>query len=326
MASLELGFRQDIYYDCKNPIPVKDVIRSLQGLDAITNALPEALNKLLHIEIKDIEIALESVEIDSEWIKYLAFLNFESAEDEERFFRKFGKKHPMIRRLINISILAILLLVVYRSLLQSDRPAVNVHATNSIVIAAGADIAGISPEAFQSAIESAVKSNPKTTNGVTNFLAPTRNDPESSIEFGRSEGVILGPEAIAEIPLQLLGPDEFVEREFTNVLLDIRATDLDYRNKGWSVLAAGFEKRLPATIYPHIEPAQLVGTVYANVGVLYKQDPESLEKLLPTNIIIKSLGSRSKPPATISAFVISNEQIDVPTTIEDHSGQQKLFN
>lgn len=232
----------------------------------------------------------------------------------------------MIRRLINISILAIILLVAYRSLLQSDRPTVNINATNSVVIAAGADISGTSPEAFQAAIDSAVKANPKTTTGVTNFLAPSRHDPEASIEFGRGEGVILGPDAIAEIPLQLPGPDDFIEREFTNVLLDIRATDLDYRNKGWSVLAAGFEKRLPATIYPHIEPTQLVGTVYANVGVLYKQDPDNPEKLLPTNIIIKSLGSRLKPAATISAFVMSDEQAGSPTTIEDHSGQQKLLN
>lgn len=326
MTSLELGFRQDIYYDCKNSVPIRDVIRSLQGLDAIASALPEALSRLLQVEIKAVEIVLDTIEIDSEWIKYLAQLNFGSAEEEERFFREFGKKHPMIRRLINISILAIILLVAYRSLLQSDRPTVNINATNSVVIAAGADISGTSPEAFQAAIDSAVKANPKTTTGVTNFLAPSRHDPEASIEFGRGEGVILGPDAIAEIPLQLPGPDDFIEREFTNVLLDIRATDLDYRNKGWSVLAAGFEKRLPATIYPHIEPTQLVGTVYANVGVLYKQDPDNPEKLLPTNIIIKSLGSRLKPAATISAFVMSDEQAGSPTTIEDHSGQQKLLN
>ena len=110
MTSLELGFRQDIYYDCKNSVPIRDVIRSLQGLDAIASALPEALSRLLQVEIKAVEIVLDTIEIDSEWIKYLAQLNFGSAEEEERFFREFGKKHPMIRRLINISILAIIFL------------------------------------------------------------------------------------------------------------------------------------------------------------------------------------------------------------------------
>lgn len=320
------GFKQDIYYNCKNPVPIKDVIRSLQGIEAVAASLPEALNNILEANIAGISLELESVDIGTEWLKYVAWLNFESAEDEENFFRRFGKKHPMIRNLINIAILALILAAVYRSLVHSNGTAVQIDATNSVVIAAGADLVGVMPKEFQEAINEAVKANPKVMKGAANLLAPARNDPESSVYFGRYDGVRLGPEAIAEAPLQLIDPGEFIEKDYKNVLIDIRATDLDFRTKGWSVLAAGLDKRLPSTIYPHIDRSTLKGSLYANLGVLYKRDSEDPSRLVPSNIIIKSIGSSNLPVGIVRSFIGGQEEFEPASTIDDHNHQQRLFN
>lgn len=325
MLEQELVFHQDIYYDFSNAAPLKDIIRSLQGLEAITAALPHALNELLDANISSITIELKSVELNSEWLKYLAFLNFESKEDEERFFRQFGKKHKIMSRVLSVAVFALIIVTIYKSLTASDGPSVNIHATNSTVIAAGADLINITPKEFQEAIESAVESNPKLIKGSENFLAPIRNDTEASIKFGRDDGLTLDPKTISEIPLKFSSPQDYFEKDFSNVLIDIRATDLDYRNKGWSVFAAGLDRRLPASVYPHLDPSRLKDAAYANLGVLYKRDPSNPSKMLPTNIIIKSLGSKNLPVGTVSPFLASEDFTNEASKIDDHADQQRLF-
>lgn len=325
MAEQALVFHQDIYYDFNNIAPLKDIIRSLQGLEVITDALPHALNGLLGSKISSVTIELKSIELGSEWLKYLAFLNFESKEDEERFFRQFGKKHKTMSRILSIAIFALVMAIIYKSLTASNGPSVNIHATNSTVIAAGADLIGITPKKFQEAVEATAESSPKLAKGSQDFLAPIRNDPEASIKFGRADGLTLDQKTISEIPLEFSRAQDYFEKDFSNVLIDIRATDLDYRNKGWSVFAAGLDKRLPASVYPHLDPAQLKDAAYANLGVLYKRDPSNPKKMFPTNIIIKSLGSKSLPVGTVSPFLASEDFIDEASTVDDHASQQRLF-
>lgn len=321
-----LGFEQEIYYDCSNQVSIKEVIRSLKGLETIAAVLPQALKELLQADSLNVALELQSISLGSEKLDYLIALNFENDEDAKNFLYKFGKKHPVIKQVINITVVALILGSVYIALSASDKPTTNIQATNSNVVVVGADLLNMSPSKFQEIIHETVQKNPQTTKGVLDLLAPSRNDNKSSIHFGDGiEKLSLEPDLLTEVPLSLPRPVEYLEKDYQNVMIEIRAIDLDHRTKGWSVLVAGLKKRLPAIIYPVLDPDTIKDARYANLSVIYKIDPSDDRRLMPTNIVIKGIGNPDLPTSTVREFIAISEQPVVDSKTDDDSAQMQLF-
>ncbi|MCQ9618361.1 hypothetical protein L1889_18145 [Paenalcaligenes niemegkensis] len=326
-AYYDLEMPHEIYYDSVEAVPLKKIIRSLQGLDKSLKGLPYALQSLLSSSIQGLSVKLESVETGSEYIRFWSRLRFKTDKDLDEFIYKFGQEHPRIVRLIDIVFAAFILFVGYKALFQTGQPTTHIEANNSVVVVAGANISGLSEEAFAQTIEKTIQANPELKQAYMDLIAPAKNAPGTSIQFGTDDAPItLTANSIGEMPSKILQISSLQEIDYTNVLLDIRATDLDYRSKGWSAMAGGLEKRLPATLYPHIEPSALTGTIYADVGVLYKPDPADGARLVPTNLIIKKLNLRDQYPSVqVVRSYVENKEYDEASTVDDHKPQPSLF-
>ncbi|WP_203144774.1 hypothetical protein [Alcaligenes faecalis] len=314
-----------IYYDCADPVALKDVIRSLKGLDGALKALPPAINQLLNLNLDGIQFRLEAVETGSELIRFWTRLRFRNDEERDAFIYQFGQKHPKLVKLIDFALAAFVAVTAYKMAAGTDQPTTKIEAANSVIITAGRDISGLSEVDVKEIIENTIKENPGLYKSSLDLLAPARPDSSTSISFGDGASPIVIPAAaIAEVPLSPPPLDIRQEIDYQNVLLDIRATDLDYRSKGWSALAAGFDKRLAVTLYPHINTSSLKGATYANISILYKIDPHDESRMIPANIVIKSMGDSTQPAQAIKPF-IANTTYDPPSTIADHVQQKKLF-
>lgn len=74
----------------------------------------------------------------------------------------------------------------------------------------------MSPEQFQSIIESAVSDKKQNAKDAVKFLAPARSDPTSSISIGGdgAQSVVITPAAISEAPLRSPSPKTKKSRMF----------------------------------------------------------------------------------------------------------------
>lgn len=279
-----------IYYNTEQPVPIKEVIIALQGLEGILRVLPKAVTALTGIDVAETQFLVQSIESGSLQEDFIVKFFFGDKEKFDEFAEKMGKSKVVKTAVISAIIAGIVAYGVIKATSPGTAP--NITATNSVIIQGGAGSLNITPEAFEAAMRGAVGDKKAVAESALKLMAPARSQPGSSVSISPVDAPSLGFEfpakAVAEVPARIeLESNERIE-EYQNTRLAIRATNLDSKKNGWAGKLALREERLPIELDPSVSEADIFGRqeIMVDAALVYKEKGRSRE-LKPARIYVR---------------------------------------
>lgn len=284
-----------IVYNTKQPVPIKEVILALQGLDGLLRAVPKLVEGFTGVEIERGEFHIQSLESGSLIEDIAVAFFFKDKAGLDAFVTKMGANKAVKATVITAIIAA---LVAYGlHLATAKNPAPNITATNNVIINIGAGEVGMTPEAFTAVVKSAVGDKKGVAENALKFIGPARADPGSSVTLDSavqgqqaSVPIEISSAAIAEAPKRIeLASNERVE-EYKSAKLYIRATNLDSKKIGWAGKLANRDDRLPIELDPAVSEADIFGRteVVVDAALVFKEKGKSRE-LSPARIYVRKV-------------------------------------
>lgn len=288
-----------VYYNTKNPVPIKEIIASLQGLEGLLQCVPQALTNLTGIEIDGSEFLVQTIKSGSLVDDFLLRFFFKDKESFEAFAQKLGENKKMRVAVIAAIVAGAVGYGLHWAATASKQPTPSITATNSVIIQNGAGTLNMSPEVYQEKLLAALSDKKSVAASAIKAVAPNRNDPQSTIRFGALEdaatnGLEIPASAIAEAPTKLiLEPNERIEK-YTNAVLHLRAMDLDNKTKGWAGKLANREERLLIQLDPNVSASEIFGreSVRVDADLVYMESGRSRE-LKPKRIYVRRVIPRA---------------------------------
>lgn len=276
MSMHNITVANEFDYIFKGQVEISDVIEALQGYEYFsTKYLPEALRDLLDGEVDlGINLYLKQITHGSLKNKLLYDIFFKTDEDYVRFIDKVRKitgiqniSEGQMRGWLKIAITAILtgsaisLIAVIANQIRpgSGDTIINDHSTKVEIVDSNVAL-GFSGKEILGVIEHVYESDTNKKESIKNVqkvLAPTQKY-GGDIQVGDH---VLIPEKVAnEVPkgFELKDSHDFTEN-MDNIRIEIRATDVDHRKKGWGVTLPDLndDKRVRMEIDPNINLHEL---------------------------------------------------------------------
>lgn len=268
-----------VYYSTTNPVPVGDIASSLLALEKIIAASQGAFEGVTAVEIDKIELLIAKLESGSLVEDFVIKFFFKDQAGLDAFVQKVRSKtleNGMVGKslVVGTVLAAVLGTGAYYAASQAKTAGqTTITANNNLIINIGAGEVGISPETFRSIVESAIKDKKSLAENSVQFFKPARADKNASITFDDNDAVRFAPDVIAATPrtVKIEKPD--YSKDYSDVDLQIRATDLDHHKTGWAgVIPDLIDRRIPLKIAENIKPSDLNHfQVRADVTVFYKR-------------------------------------------------------
>ena len=282
-----------VYYNTKNPVPIREIVSSLQGLEGLLQCVPQALSNLTGIQIDSSEFLVQTIESGSLIEDFLLRFFFKDKESFEAFAQKLGENKKMRAAVIAAIVAGAIGYGLHWAATASKQPTPSITATNSVIIQNGAGVLNISPEVFQEKLLAALSDKKAVAASAIKTISPNRSDPKSTIRLGSPEdaavaGLEIPASAIAEAPTKLvLEPNERIEK-YTNTVLHLRAMNLDSSTKGWAGKLSNREERLPIELDPAVSVSEIFGrdSVRVDADLVFLEDSRSKE-LKPKRIYVR---------------------------------------
>lgn len=280
-----------IFYNTPNPVPIKEIIAALQGLEGVLKVLPKAVTELTGIEIAETQFLVQSLETGSLQEDLIVKFFFGDKDKFDAFVERMGQ-NKVVKGAVIAAIIAGL--IGYGAAkLTSPSAAPNITATNSVIIQGGAGALNISPEVFAAALDrAAAKEKKAVAESAIKFMAPAQAQPGSSISVGgidtSEQTFTFSAASVAEVPKRLeLEANERIE-EYKNTRLIIRATNLDSKKSGWAGKLSQREERLPIELDPSVSEADIFGKqeLQVDAALVFKEKGRSRE-LKPARIYVR---------------------------------------
>ena len=287
-----ITFQHGLFYPENKEITLSDVAKTLIDHEKIINLLPEFLEKSIdNISIEHVKISLNEIKIGSLSESFFVALFIIFQKDLER------EVPDMIESITGmgipdeydtvVTVLALILLfygaqyVISRVKKKSaEIAAPNIFGNYNTYINIASSKLGVPREKLEDALDETVKGNTKR------YLARAEVDLFRPAKRGGDGRIIprnmppVSSETVAEFPAEAALTDlenDTVIENFTDVTLEVRATDLDKTKQGW----AGFihhedfdsKKRFRFMLYPSVDAEALAECrrVKADIMVEYNQ-------------------------------------------------------
>jgi len=327
MNELVLESSHELYYDNKNHISIPELVKALNGLNGIVRQLPSVLKEIYGVEVESSTVLISKVEAGSLWQDFLIALNFGSKEEMEKATHQFGKDHPVLKNVITVLVAALVLWALLEATSRVGGDTTNLEANNNVIINIGAGEVGLTPEGLKSVLENAIKDKDAAARASLNLVSPAKSDPDATLRFaGRDDPTPLKISAasIKETPATLQELHEFREAHIDNAIISVRAIDLDNRTKGWFGLISNNKNRLPIALDPAINAAEIHGTIYADIILMYERRSDSAP-FKPVKIAIKRMGDPSKPVGNIPETRSLDNDVTMPNVAPASPNQSRLF-
>ena len=286
--------RYSVKYNTKNPVPLTEIIASLQSLDVLLKDAKNVLSLLTDVDISGQAIYIERIESGSLFTDVVLMLWCEDKEATERVMQWIENNKMK-------SILSILVgagLVLGYQYLTNEKTNATVTTTTTItdsVIINGSD--ALSPE-LQKEIDAAIEQKmsqqrSKYAKATMDFVAPIRAEPDADISMGVDGQLMdtLNPEAIKTMPSAFEARKNQRFQSMTSVQVDLRATDIDKRTSGWAGTITGtVDTRVPIVLDPTLEPNALHGRISFKADVEVERTfRQSANQMIPTKIIVRKI-------------------------------------
>lgn len=291
MGEVAFYVEHQITYSNRDPLPVQDVIDSLAAMKQLTQrVLPSVLSSLTKCKIVEITLLVDGFEDGS--FKENTWLGFVFAN--ERNYKRFQKAvrnldwaamykelpphgKPVIKTVAVTSVVAALIMyavVKYNAESSNEPQRALIEANNNVIVAIGAEAYDMDPQAFANALSAAVARKDKDiTQSAAGILAPARREAGSTVTIGET-ATISNPVVLA-MPTNVDSTPYQSEQQFTNIVIDIRATNRDSTTTGWRGRIAGeFDAKVRLKLGEGVEIKDLAGKleVRADVTVTYQMN------------------------------------------------------
>ena len=283
-----------IVYNTRKPVPIKEVIIALQGLEGLLKPVPQVLETLTGVKIERGEYLIQSLETGSLVEDVLIKFFFKDKAKLDEFVEKLGDKKGMKALVLTAVVSGLAGYGLHWAAGQKAAP--TIQATNSVIIQNGAGALNIDPKVFEAAIAAAASGNKKAiAESALRLTAPVRADPGSAITISgiaapEQSALTIPYAAVAEAPARIeLEANERLE-EFKGIDLKIRATNLDSRKQGWAGKLGPREERLPIELDPSVSESELFGrtSVKVDAALVFKEKGRSRE-LKPARIYVRQV-------------------------------------
>lgn len=291
---------QRFFYNTKKPVPVKEIVIALQGLEGVLKPLPRALRQLTGIEIARSEVLIRSLQSGSLIEDVVVRFFFKDKAGLDAFVDKLAGTKGMKA----VAIAAIVGGVTAYGLHLAagvNKATPQITATNAVIFENGAGVMNVSPEVFRAAIAAAVKGDHKrVAESALKVTSPVRADAGSSLAIGpdsdnAAPAATIPHAAVVEAPAKIeLEANERIE-EYTNAELVVRATDLDSKTRGWAGKLGAREERLPIELDPAVDPEQIAmhKRVHVDAALVFREKGRSHE-LKPARIYVRRVLSNDE--------------------------------
>jgi hypothetical protein len=287
-----------LYYSTERPVPIGDIAKSLLALEKLILSSEALFEGLTAVDIDKIEVLVSKIESGSLAEDVLIKFFFKDQAGLDAFIAKLREKTLenglMGKSVLVASVLAILVGTgaLYAAMQSKSGNTSTITANNNVIINIGAGEVGMTPEAFKSVVDAAIKDRQALAENTVQLFKPARADKNAAITFDNNEQVKFSPEVIAATPTTSKAAAQDHAKDYSDVDLQIRATDLDSQKRGWAgVVPALFERRIPLKLAENVNPSDLNQfQVRADITVFYKRQKRgSGNELMPDYIMVRNI-------------------------------------
>lgn len=255
---LSFTIEEEIKYNTKDGIRIRDLIKSLESLEELTKQTKGALSDLLGVKIKSIDLKVSEVREGSMIEKVHAEVKYynENRDDVDKQITKFVKKNKMKVGVFGAVLAGIVAFGVWHYVTSDPTQNINVNVSGSYnnVIVSSAGAVGVPSDEFKTMIENSPTNKKSLAKNAIGFINPAKKGDNSvSISFS-GNNVTLPADLVEQTPDEYITQAEEKSVELKDVTLNIRASDRDSYDKGWYGFIDGlFSKRVRIDIATTID-------------------------------------------------------------------------
>ncbi|RWX52760.1 hypothetical protein [Photobacterium chitinilyticum] len=313
--------QEKVYYSNKEPIPLDEVIASLQGLSELFKMVPTVLEYLdNNLIVEEIEVFVDEVSKGSLWEVLAVGLAFGTQQSFDEHLKNSNDwAHAKLmnagitdKNIRNGLIVVVALLAVGGASLAFDSmkkllggredSAATIQANNNIFINIGAEAYGTSPDAMQEAIASAIRQHgkKKVAKEARKVVAPAKREEEAEIKFfsgahASDLPVLTFDKKLVEALPSYDFEDGDVNLPQPNVEIYITSMDIERHKSGWAahIPSISENKRIPISFNSDANLEQIAEdrNYLADLTIVYTRDKASGD-LKPKRAFISKLGAK----------------------------------
>lgn len=267
----------EFHYKTEKPVPIPDIVMSLQALEKVVKSSVPVLNYLVpECDLKKIDLYVSEIKTGSLDDKFWVNLIFGSEEGKNRWIENvrritgmeaMSEKTPIFGPVI---IMALLFGAGWGAskMFGGDAQKMHIEGDNNIVIQTCAEELSI-PEATVREALTKFKNKSHLASNACKVIYPAKGDPEGMIVIDDRPELKISNEAVRETPARMTRMEpETDTRTLTNQLILVRAMDLDNPKKGWACTIPGIcETRIKLEVAPSVNAAALMHSDGVNVDI-----------------------------------------------------------
>lgn len=267
---------------------------NLVGLDGVLRRSGDVLGKILGLKVDEVEILLQSVELNSYKDSFVFRVFFGKGAAAEKKLDEIRKKLKLdnmdTKAMIGAIMVAVMAWAAWRFVGPEPEPKVQIHIENSFNNAS--EKLGITKEDLLKALDSTLGRSPEEVKkNVVKLAHPAGQEEGGEIVIDESDSLVIPEEIINAIPTtyEKAEPTER-DQDYIKKDIAIRALDLDRPGSGWAAIAPDIhDGRLPLSIGEEVDPAKVpVGKVQSgDFTVTWRRDKTGKEK--PLRIVLHRL-------------------------------------
>lgn len=278
MQTFVIDVAYSIKYETKKPVPIPEIISSLESLARLLKRTPAFIEKSFgDIQVVETEVFVAKIEsgslVEDFFVRYV-FKDKGNYEAAKQVIDKIMSDNTAIRTVVAASMGA-LLMAGALSIIPKGGPNTHLEAYNNTIINIGATV-GLQAGDIQ-AILDATGDKRSLARDAVHALRPARVDRGASITIPGFPAMDIPGAAISEAPEEYepLPPTERTV-SYSNADIVIYASDRDRSESGWAGIAPGIvDKRISMVLDITVDPAKLHGrtNVKADIVVLERYVP-----------------------------------------------------
>lgn len=297
---MELITSQTFYYSNKQHLSVEDVADSLLALKSFIKATPEVLERICPgLQIQRVDVFVNEIKsgslLEHLVVKFI-WGNQESLDRHVAELRNDFKVDSILanKTLVGAIIGALVLgggIYVVNKIGAKEEQTQTLQSVQNVFIVNGANLSGVDEQKFRGAVQEVLRNNEHLQKDAVRFVKPAKRDGEASIVFNNDPVSIIDNKTVRAMPSA--APEGLREEEmddFTDIEIEIRATDLDSNKRGWgAVVPSVAPRRVRMHLDPEIKVHDLLGkqSIRGDITVMYRCDDKGVR--YPSLIFLRSI-------------------------------------